>query len=612
MTSAAARCFPPIEDYALIGDCRTAALVARDGSIEWLCFPDFHCDSVFASMLDRRRGGHLKIAPPEVESCKRHYLDETNILVSNFTGSGGSMKVIDFLPVNENDSATLDPERELLRIIEATDGEPEVRIDFAPAPDYGRRKIRLEKRGKIGWAIDSPGELYLLRSDIDLKHDGEGRLVGNARLKPGERRYVSFSFVSRDPAIIPLLGEQTDEKLARTRNWWCGWSAQCSYEGPYRDYVLRSALALKSLQFCLSGAVIAAATSSLPEAIGAERNWDYRYCWLRDAAFTLRAFIDSGFESEGAAFFDWFMHSTRLTQPKLQTMYDLYGRTDLGERKLPHLSGYRDSRPVRVGNAAHDQLQLDIYGSVISAAALFVDRGNDLDSSERRLLRRLGETVCNLWREPDNGIWEFRHARQHNTWSKVMCWSALDNLLHLDKEQLITVPRDYFEQERRAIGEAVQARSFSEKRKCFVGAFDGEYLDATALLFPRTGIIAADDPRMLSTWEQIMEKLSDGPLIRRYEDGADNLSGSEGSFVICSFWAVEYLARAGHLDEARERMQALLNYTNDVGLLSEEIDHRDGTMLGNFPQAFSHTGLIDAAFAIANAEKQRETGRSPS
>jgi GH15 family glucan-1,4-alpha-glucosidase len=598
--------FPPIRDYALIGDCRTAALVARSGAMEWLCLPDFDSPPLLGCMLDRKRGGHLWTGPEDARPHGRRYIDGTNVLETVLEGRSGRVRLIDFMPVDPRDDGPIQPQREVLRIVEALDGETEVEIDLRPAPQFGYRRSCLEDRGQIGWGLRDRGSLYLMRTDMGLKPDGD-RLVGRTRLTPGERRYLSLSFVKRDPAVVPMLGAEADGKLERSLSWWREWSGQCTYDGPYRNAVLRSLLALKALQFCLSGAVVAAATTSLPEAIGAGRNWDYRFCWLRDAAFTLRAFIETGFYSEAASFFDWLMHSTRLTQPRLQSLYDVYGNTRLKERTLDDVDGYRGSRPVRVGNAASGQLQLDVYGAVVAAAAAFLEHSpTPLEGSEKRLLARFGNAVCRQWQEPDNGIWEFRNGRRHNTWSKVMCWSALDSLLRLGEDGLLSVPHERFEREREAIAQSVIANGFDGSYGSFVGAFGERYVDATLLLLPRTGFIDARDPRMVATWERIDRELSHHGVIHRYSGEVDGMAGEEGAFLICSAWAVDYLARAGRVDEAKERMERLVGFSNDVGLLSEEIEPDSGTMLGNFPQAFSHTGLVNAAFAIAAAEAGEE------
>ena len=325
--------FPPISDYALIGDCRSAALVSRAGSIEWLCLPDFDSPSLFGSIVDREKGGHFSVTVQRPVSISRRYLDGTNVLETTYTTEDGRLRVTDFMPVVDGESSDLQPEREVLRILEAVDGEPEVEISFAPRPNYGRDAVRLARRGKLGWSASAPGVTCLLRSDIELQATDAGTVVGRARIPKGERRYLSLSSTSRDTAVIPCIGEESDDKLAYSTRWWRAWSSQCSYDGPYADAVLRSALALKALQFSLSGAVIAALTTSLPEAIGAGRNWDYRYCWLRDASFTLLAFTDTGFSSEGGAFFNWLMHTTRMTHPTLQPLYSIYGRLRLEEKR---------------------------------------------------------------------------------------------------------------------------------------------------------------------------------------------------------------------------------------------------------------------------------------
>ncbi|SMF76101.1 Glucoamylase (glucan-1,4-alpha-glucosidase), GH15 family [Tistlia consotensis] len=595
--------FPAIGDYGLIGDCRTLALVSRRGSVEWLCLPDLDSPSLFARLLDRERGGFLAVAPVGCQGARRRYREGTNVLETELEAPDGRLRVTDCLPIEKKADQLLQPERELVRFVEVLEGSPEVEVVYAPAPGYGAAEAPVEPHGRLGWRLAERGRLVLLRSDLPLWQDGPRRVGGRERLRAGETRSLSLSFHQRDPAILPLLGEEVARKIEATADWWRDWSGACDYDGPFAEAVRRSALTLKALQFVLSGAVIAAASSSLPEALGGGRNWDYRFCWLRDAAFTLRAFVDTGFEAEAAAFFDWLLHATRLTQPRLDVLYDVYGRTGLAEKTLDHLAGYRGSRPVRIGNAASSQVQLDAYGEVISAAAIFIARGNRLDRAERRLLVRLGETVCRLWRQPDNGIWEFRGSRLHNTWSKVMCWSALDQLLALDDQGVLAVPRARFEAEREKLRETIFEQGYDRALGSFLGAFGESFLDATLLLLPRTGLIEADDPRMAGTYERIQERLGAGPLLHRYDAGTDGQEGQEGAFAICSFWAVEYLARAGRLDEARERMAAILQYRNDLGLLSEEIDADGGELLGNFPQGFSHSGLINAALAIAEAER---------
>lgn len=596
--------FPPIGDYAIVGDCRTAALISREGALEWLCFPDFHSPSIFARLLDREKGGHLSIASDKLKPATRRYRGATNILETEIEVAGGRLRITDFMPVVQQDASGLQPERELIRIVEACEGTPRFEVRFAPRPNYGAASPALHNRRPLGWTVEDRQGLYLLRSDFALAPSGDGEASAQLSLHAGERRILSFSYAGRDPAVIPALGEEAERKLEQSAAWWRNWVSACTYEGPYREAVTRSVLTLKLLQFSLSGAVVAAATTSLPEAPGHRRNWDYRYCWLRDAAFTLRAFTRTGFLDEGASFFGWLMHATQLTQPRLQALYNVYGKTKLPERKLDHLCGYRNSRPVRAGNAAHGQTQNDVYGAVVSAATGFVESGLELGNSEERLLVRFGETVRKLWRQPDEGIWEFRNGKKHNTWSKVMCWLVLSDLLKLDSAGFLSVPRESFERECGKIRKSILEEHYDRELGSFVGAKGESYMDATLLLLPICGFIEPDDPRMEGTWRRIEERLQEGCLIRRYEGGTDEMSGREGTFAICGFWAVNYLARCGRVEEAKERMNALLAYTNDLGLLSEEIDAASGEMLGNFPQAFSHTGIINAALAIERAERQ--------
>ncbi len=598
--------WPAIGDYALIGDCRTAALVARNGAVEWLCLPDFDSPSLFAAILDRRKGGRLAIALRDAAYCERRYLDGTNVLETTISGPSGTIRLTDFLVIGGQLVQEPEPQRELLRIVDALDGEPEIEVTFEPAPDYGRRRPRIRSRGRLGWTLGDSGSLFLLRTDIPLEATTPASLCGRVRLAVGDRRCVSLSFAAGEPATIPLLDAEAQRKLDATTHWWRRWSDQCTYRGPFRNQVVRSALVLKSLQFCLSGAVVAAPTCSLPEAIGGGRNWDYRYCWLRDAAFMMESFIDTGFLSEAKDFFGWLMHATKLTHPKLKPLYDLYGRTWFGERTLDHLSGYRETGPVRIGNSAKNHLQLDIFGSLVAAATIYLDRGHALRPSEKSLLIKIGEAACAGWQQPDNGFWEYRHGRRHNTWSKVMCWSCLDNLIRLHDEGILSVPRERFDRERQRIRDALHEKALAPERGSWIGAFGEDFLDATLLLLPTAGFVEARDPRMMSTWERIERELG-GPrgLIRRYSEGVDVQRGREGTFVICSFWAVAYLARAGRVDEARRRMENLLGYANELGLYAEELDAASGAMLGNFPQAFSHSGLIHAALAIADAERKR-------
>jgi GH15 family glucan-1,4-alpha-glucosidase len=432
---------------------------------------------------------------------------------------------------------------------------------------------------------------------------GGTAVAGRVQVQAGQTLCCSLGYSKGDIGVIAPLGEQARKRLDWTVRWWTHWSSRCAYDGPYRQAVLRSAITLKLMTFALSGAVVAAPTTSLPEAVGSGRNWDYRYCWLRDAALTMRAFTDLGYRDEAASFLQWLLHATRLTWPKLQVMYDVYGRTELRENELRHLSGYRGSRPVRIGNGAHTQTQLDVYGEVVSAAYQFVKSGGRLQADEAKLLAGFGETACRLWREPDHGIWEIRGAKRHYTFSKVMCWAALDCLVKLHERGVLRVDAERFCRERDTIADTIEDRGFNAWLGSYVSELDGDHVDAALLLMGCLGYKDPRDPRMASTFDRIEERLGRGGLLYRYEQGGDSLRGQEGAFGICSFWAVDNLARRGDVQAAKDWFGRVLAFANDLGLFAEQIDLETGAALGNFPQAFTHVGLINAAMALAEAEK---------
>ena len=593
--------YPPIGDYAVVGDCRTAALVSSRGAIDWLCLPHFSGPAIFAALLDQRRGGCFTVCPTGRFTTRRAYIGGTPVLETFFRTETGVLKLTDFMSIggDERDSHTLHPQREFLRCLEVIEGEVEVQVRYAPRPRYGKLTPRLRARGALGWACVDGAALYMLHADIPLEPSADhSELHGRFRLRAGDKRYLSFVYMRADIGVFAPLGETAALRLRATQKWWRCWSGGCCYQGPYRDPVLRSALTLKLMTYGLSGAVVAAPTTSLPETIGGPRNWDYRYCWLRDASLTLCAFMDLGFQAEGSAFLGWLLHATQLSRPKLQVLYDVYGETEIPESTLDHLEGYRGSRPVRIGNGAHDQLQLDVYGSVVLAAFDFVERGGKLEHDERRLLRGLGETVCKLWRLPDHGIWENRDTRQR-TYSKVMCWVALDRLLRLQERGTLQVPMEKFRKERDAIADAIETQGYNKELGAYSASFGDPIPDASLLLMARYGYRPARDPRMRATFECIDRALGHGALLYRVPPGSDGIAASEGAFMIVSFWAVDYLVRCGERAAAQTRFEQLLEYANDVGLYGEEADPQSGEVLGNYPQAFSHVGLITAALTLA-------------
>lgn len=598
------RVAPRIGDYAIIGDCRSAALVSNRGSIDWLCWPRFDSPSLFAALIDSRRGGHFWVRPHRnFESCRR-YIDDTNVLETTFRTDTGVLRLIDFMPVDseEGKRSSLWAAHQVLRIVECVGGTVDVEVECAPRPDYGLRQPRIEDRGPLGFYYERLGRAFILRSELALSiHPTRGAVVGTVTLREGERRHLSVVYTEREPSFIPPLGAEAERRLDTTLRWWQDWSERCQYRGPYHAFVRRSALVLKLMAFAPSGAVVAAPTTSLPERLGGHRNWDYRYCWLRDASMTLQTLYALGYTAEARAFMAWLLHATRLTWPELQILYDVYGETHLPERELTHLSGFADSRPVRVGNDASAQLQLDIYGEVVDAAYQFVRHGGKLESSTARLLVGLGKTVCKRWREPDEGIWEIRSGRRHHTYSKGMCWVALDRLLRMHRDGVLRAPASWFRSERQAIRAEVEARGFNEQLRTYVGVFGGRAVDASLLLLARYGYLDSRAPRARSTLAAVRRELGCNGLVYRYLHQDDGLQGGEGAFGICSFWAARELAVCGEVDAAAEAFERVLACANDVGLLAEQIDPRTDALLGNFPQAFTHVGLVDAALALQSA-----------
>ncbi|MDA8164525.1 MAG: glycoside hydrolase family 15 protein [Desulfobacteraceae bacterium] len=598
--------YPPIGDYALIGDCRCAALVSKHGAIDWLCLPRFDSPAVFGAILDRGRGGHFAIRPSGPAEISRRYVDETNVLETTFRTRTGVWKLTDLMPVYHRWYSGLIPERHVLRLVEGVEGEAEVEVEYLPRLEYGRVIPGLERRGGLGIFAQCGGKALVLRSEIPLALEaGRGRAWGRHRLRAGERRALSLAFTEGQPMALPVLGPEAAVLCQTTIEWWRGWSGQFRYAGPFREQVIRSALVLKLLTYAPSGAVIAAPTSSLPERIGGDLNWDYRFCWLRDASMTVRAFYHLGYGQEAESFLSWLIHTTRLTRPRLQVVYSLYGETNLREKELDDLEGYRGSRPVRMGNKAVEQLQLDTYGEVAQAAYELVSRGGKIDRATAGMLQGMGRAVCELWRRPDAGIWESRGKAKHHTYSKVMCWVALHRLLQLHEGGHLKLDAARLAGEREAIRNEIETMGFSHRRDCYRGTFGGYDIDVSLLALPIYGYLPADHPRMRRTYEVIWEQLGDNGLLRRFRQIDGRFMQEEGAFGAACFWSVECLAMAGRAAEARAQLEYLLRYANDLWLYGEEIEVETGAALGNFPQAYTHIGLINAAAALARAEAGR-------
>jgi GH15 family glucan-1,4-alpha-glucosidase len=603
-TDAPAASYPPLADYAAIGNCRTLALVSRAGSMDWLCMPHFSGPSFFAALLDARHGGRFALTPRDITATERAYVAETNVLQTRFRCQEGELVLTDFMTIRAGDQgAMLEPAHEIVRIAECTEGSIALDAFYQPRPGYAARVPQLRKRGKLGWICEHRGLAANLLSDLDFEAREAGTLTATTTLHAGERRAAVLSFCENDVAVIGLLGDTPQALLRETAGWWKSWCRLCTYGGPHAAAVRRSALSLKLLTYSLSGAVVAAPTTSLPEGPSGDRNWDYRYCWLRDTSLVLQSFVDLGYVQDAQAFLSWLLHATRLTQPRLQVMYDVFGETTLTERKLDRFEGYRGIGPVRVGNAAHDQLQLDIYGDVIMTVDGYVKRGGSLDRSEKTLLTGFGQSVRELWRCPDRSIWEIRVPHRQNTYSKLMCWTALDRLLQLDAALALGVDRRAYAADRDSIRSDIEAHGYDAQVGSYVGYYGGRAADASLLLMARYGYVEPDDPRMLGTCRHIERTLAVDGLLYRYPPGGDydGVRGEENLFAICSFWLVDYLARLGDVDRAAKLFERLLRLANDVGLYAEEFDAHTLMPLGNFPQAFTHVGLITAALSLEQA-----------
>ena len=531
----------------------------------------------------------------------RTYASVSNVLETRFRCSGGKARLTDLMPVCSEDfkRKTLIPDHEILRELVCTSGTVTFEMDFCPRPDYGANGVRLREVRQLGVRTDVGRGAYWLRSSVPVtvrEDSAQAQFV----LKEGDSAYFSLTYTEQSLAVLPALGKPAHLSIDRSMKWWQDWAGRIHYDGPYRECVTRSALALKSLTYAPSGAVVAAPTTSLPERIGGALNWDYRFCWLRDASLTIRAMLGLGFYDEAESFLTWLLTATVLTQPQLRVLYTVFGRKTPFERELKHLSGYMNSRPVRIGNGARDQLQLDIYGEVVEATAQYANHATQLDHVMQKTLIGLGNYVAKNWDLPDEGIWEPRSGRSNNTHSRLMCWTALDRLLAMGKKGVLqNVPADLFTRERDRIRQQIEQRAWNETLQSYVSVLDGNELDATLLRLPWYGFERADSSRMKSTYRLVIQQLGTGNgLLYRYK-----AQPPEGAFGVCGFWAVEYLALAGNLDQAHERFRQLSNYQNDLGLFAEETDPHTGASLGNFPQAFTHVGLISAALTIAEQER---------
>jgi GH15 family glucan-1,4-alpha-glucosidase len=586
----------PIAEHGVIGDLHSVALVGTDGTIDWFCCPRFDSPSMFASILDAEKGGHFRIAPVNGgHTAKQLYFPDTNVLITRFLTPDGVGEVHDFMPIHRDPGHV----RRLVRRVIAVRGEMRFALECRPRFDYGRREHELDLY-EHGCLFHAPELSVALLANVPLVRSGNDVTAG-FRLANGESAtFILQQQRERSERPGPVSEAAAADAFNRTVRYWRGWLAHSVYRGRWREMVNRSALTLKMLTYRPTGAIVAAPTTSLPEQVGGERNWDYRYTWVRDAAFSLYALLRLGFTEEAEAFIIWltdrFGETTYGEGGPLQIMYGIDGRADLSEEVLGHLEGYMGSAPVRIGNGAATQLQLDIYGELIDSIYLYNKYGEPIGYDSWMELRKIIEWLCENWDKPDEGIWETRGGRQHFTYSRLMSWVAIERAVRMARFRGLPADLVKWLEVRDRINEEIMSRGWNPKRGAFVQHYGSDVLDASVLLMPLTKFIAPKDPRWLQTLDAIGRELVADSLVYRYNAKAspDGLAGDEGTFSICTFWYVEALTRAGRVDEARLAFEKMLTYANHVGLYSEEIGG-SGEALGNFPQAFTHLSLISAA-----------------
>ena len=598
----------PIDDYGLLADCNSAALVDRHGSIDWLCMPRYDSPAVFTRILDPD-AGHWSIRPAGEFRSERRYLPGTLVVETTFETDSGTVRLVDAMSFPEGQRGHdlgLEPRHELMRLVEGVSGSVELAMALAPRPEYGLVRPLLRRTDAGGRTFGGPNQIAVTAgvpvdvTGADMHGSfavGEGVQVGFAL------RWAPVEAAAPEPRPAQEVAAAIEDTVAGWRSWEADHDI---YEGPHRDLVRFSSRVLKGLTYRPTGAIVAAATTSLPETVGGERNWDYRFAWIRDASLTLEALYIGACSDEAENFVSFMTSSAGgRADHSLQIMYGIGGEHDLSERELPHLRGWRDSRPVRVGNGAWGQTQLDVYGELLNSLYLYREQLGDLHPEIQRFIADLADAAARRWGERDQGMWEMRGEPRHHLSSKMLCWVALDRAVKLAPGLGEYAKAEEWAEERDRVREAVLERGWSEERQAYAQSFDSDELDAAQLLMPLVDFLPATDERMRSTIEAIARDLTEDGLVLRYRNdeglNADGLTGEEGTFVICSFWLVACLAKAGEVERAEALFEQLVGSANDLGLLAEEIDTRNDELLGNVPQAFSHIGLIKAAWEIDKA-----------
>lgn len=595
----------PLADYALIGDTQSCALVSNDGSIDWLCLPNFDSEACFAAILDRESGGHWRIAPAQgVTEFERAYRGPTMVLETTLTTPSGTVAVVDLMAIDERTDPRaprgIRPRHIVVRQVEGIAGRVPMTMDFRPRFGYGDVTPWIRTRhGGVVEAVGGRDALDLVGT-VPLRIDDDAGVIGEFEVAAGERAAFVCSYHGSHLRVEPREATEAPALLASTEDFWRQWAGRFVHEGRWHDPVLRSMLTLKALTFSPTGGVVAAPTTSLPEQIGGPRNWDYRFCWLRDATFTLGVLLHHGYTEEAAEWRDWLLRAVAGDPQDMQIMYGLHGERHLYEHELPWLSGYEGSRPVRIGNAAHGQFQLDVYGEVMDSFHLARRAGLETSSEAWELELRMAEFVAQRWDEPDEGIWEFRSGPRHFTHSKVMAWVAIDRAVRAVEEFGLEGPVAKWRALRDEIKRAVLEHGVHDRHQRFKQAYDIDELDASLLMLPLVGFIEADAPVMRATIEQIREELVVDGFVLRYRTDLvdDGLPPGEATFLMCTFWLVDCLVLLGRDRDAEDMFERLCALANDVGLFGEQYDPQLRRMLGNFPQAFSHVALVTSAMAL--------------
>lgn len=597
--------YPPIADYGLISDCHCAALISKAGSVDWCCMPRFDADSCFGRLLDWDKGGYCAIHPVgEAWQTTRRYVPGTMILETRFRTEDGEARLYDFFVMGDNAGHS---RYEHARLVEGCAGCVEFAVELAPRFDYGEIVLHVRDCSNGAYSAIASNVGLAIRCTAALEVQRCSGLAGRFRVAAGERHWLSIRFkrpeeLEDSGAHLDSNAPAMDAAFEHTCSWWRGWSGPIRMPGESDEQTLRSAIVLKSLSFERTGAIVAAATTSLPESMGGQRNWDYRFSWIRDSVFTVRALYELGCEREADRFLRFVQRSSAGSAEEMQIMYAVDGKRRLTEVELPWLDGYRGARPVRIGNLASEQSQLDVYGEILNLAWEWHDKGGDIDTQYWNFLADVVDTVCTKWKGRDQGIWEFRSAPRHFVHSKAMCWSALEQGIRLARQRRLPAPLDRWSAVHSEIRNAIERDGYDAGRGIFVQAFENDDVDAALLLLPRTGFVAYDDPRMVRTTDAVRRELDEGGLLQRYRT-PDGLPGREGAFVPCTFWLVRCLAYQGRLQLAQEYYDRALNCANALGLFSEEYDTVGNRMLGNFPQALTHVSQITAKLALAEASR---------